>query len=223
MRVPAFVNISHPEKPSFSEMSDLVIWRKFKGGDDGAFVYIYRTYVNDLFQIGIQLSRDEALIKDCIQEFFIEIRNCIFNLSETDNIRLYLIKSFRRKVIQYIKKKKRFVNQNRIEESFFVELAVDENFINAQFDKEQLTKLNKALKQLKVKDREIIYYYFYENFSYNKIADILEYTHVSSARRSVYKVLRRLRKMMTPTITILLYSVILRLSHVILFHEGYTF
>ena len=121
-------------------MSDLVIWRKFKGGDEGAFVFIYRTYVNDLFQIGIQLSRDEALIKDCIQEFFIEIRSRIFNLSDTDNIRLYLIKSFRRKVIQCIKKKKRFVVQDQIDESFFVELATDENIINAQFNKEQLTK-----------------------------------------------------------------------------------
>ncbi|MDN5212283.1 sigma-70 family RNA polymerase sigma factor [Fulvivirgaceae bacterium BMA12] len=193
-------------------MPDSVIWRKFKDGDEGAFVFIYRTYVNDLFQIGIQLSRDEALVKDCIQEFFIEIRNRIFNLSDTDNIRLYLIKSFRRKVIKYIKKKKRFLGQDQIKEAFFVELAIDENIINAQFNKEQLTKLNKALSQLKVKDREIIYYYFYENFSYDKIAKILDYTHVSSARRSVYKVLSRLRKMMIYAITILLWLIAIQ-SH----------
>ncbi|MEQ6118731.1 sigma-70 family RNA polymerase sigma factor [Reichenbachiella sp. MALMAid0571] len=189
----AFIHSVNQEYSSFMEKSDLEVWRKFKEGDNGAFVYIYRTYVNDLFQIGIQISGDEALIKDCIQDFFVELRERIFHLSDTDNIRLYLIKSFRRKTIKYIKKKNRFVGQDQIKESFFVELAADENIINAQFDKEQLQKLNSALAKMKKKDREIIYYYFYENFSYSEIAEVLGYDHVASARRSIYKALSRLR------------------------------
>ena len=191
-----FLYSQESKESSFSELSDLEIWGKFKEGDKGAFVYIYRTYVNDLFQIGVQLSRDRSLIKDCIQEFFIELHDRIFYLGDTDNIRLYLIKSFRRKVFKYLKKQKPFVSQDQIDESFFVKLATDDVDINARFDKEQLSRLNKALSDLKVRDREIIYYYFYENFGYRKIAEIMEYDHVSSARRSVYKVLRRLKDMM---------------------------
>ncbi len=191
-----FLYSQESKESSFSELSDLEIWGKFKEGDKGAFVYIYRTYVNDLFQIGVQLSRDRSLIKDCIQEFFIELHDRIFYLGDTDNIRLYLIKSFRRKVFKYLKKQKPFVSQDQIDESFFVKLATDDVDINARFGKEQLSRLNKALSDLKVRDREIIYYYFYENFGYRKIAEIMEYDHVSSARRSVYKVLRRLKDMM---------------------------
>ena len=189
----AFIHSGHQDHPSFSGKSDLEVWRKFKEGDNGAFVFIYRTYVNDLFQIGIQISGDEALIKDCIQDFFVDLRERIFHLSDTDNIRLYLIKSFRRRTIKYIKKKSRFVGQDQIKESFFVELAADENMINAQFDQDQLLKLNSALAKMKKKDREIIYYYFYENFSYSEIAEVLGYDHVASARRSIYKALSRLR------------------------------
>lgn len=203
---PSFLNTNDSKESIYSDLSDLMIWRKFKEGDEEAFVYIYRTYVNDLYQIGIQLTRDKALIKDCIQEFFIDIRDHASNLSDTDNIRLYLIKSFRRKAYKFVKKQRQLVSQDQIDESFFVELATDENIINAQFNKEQLTRLNKALAELKVKDREIIYYYFYENLSYSKIADILEYDHVSSARRSVYKILNRLKQIMVISITLFLSS-----------------
>jgi RNA polymerase sigma-70 factor (ECF subfamily) len=86
-----------------------------------------------------------------------------------------------------------------------VEIATDEMNINAQFNKEQLSKLNMALSNLKVKDREIIYYYFYENFGYKKIAEIMDYNHVSSARRAVYKVLRRLKKLMI-VVTLVIHS-----------------
>lgn len=207
---PTFLHTNNSKESAYQDLSDLMVWRKFKEGDEGAFVFIYRTYVNDLYQIGIQLTRDKALVKDCIQEFFIEIREHVANLSDTDNIRLYLIKSFRRKAYRFVKKQRQMVSQDQIDESFFVELATDENIINAQFNKEQLTRLNKALAELKVKDREIIYYYFYENMSYAKIADILEYDHVSSARRSVYKILKRLKQIMAISIALFLGSISLQ-------------
>lgn len=207
MERPIFIytNSNKSGESSFSGLSDLDIWRKFKDGDKGAFIYIYHTYVDDLFQIGVQLTRDKSLLKDCLQEFFIELHDRIFYLSDTDNIRLYLIKSFRRRVFKQIKKQKPLISQDQIDESFYVEIATDEMNINAQFNKEQLSKLNMALSNLKVKDREIIYYYFYENFGYKKIAEIMDYNHVSSARRAVYKVLRRLKKLMI-VVTLVIHS-----------------
>ena len=84
----------------------------FKEGDDGAFVYIYRVYINLLFTLGLQFTKNEALIKDCLQDFFIELREKRYNLGDTDNIKLYLFKSFRRRIIAYLKKESRFVSGN---------------------------------------------------------------------------------------------------------------
>ncbi len=187
-------------------MSDFAVWQKFKKGDEAAFIFIYKTYVNDLFQIGIQLSKDRGLVKDCLQDFFIELRDRISGLGDTNNIRLYLIKSFRRRIISYLKKKSRYVSADQLKESFYIELATDEHMINAQLDAHQLNKLNSALSKLKFKDREVIYYYFYENMSYAEIADIMDYDHVSSARRTVYKILKRLKKTMISILVVWLFS-----------------
>jgi DNA-directed RNA polymerase specialized sigma24 family protein len=47
---------------------------------------------------------------------------------------------------------------------------------------------------LDVKEREAIYYFYYEKLTYEQIAIILEFTHVSSARRLIYRALGKLRK-----------------------------
>ena len=68
--------------------------------------------------------------------------------------------------------------------------------MNSQFAEHQLQSLKTALEQLSSKERQIIYFYFYQNLSYTEIAEVLNYDHVSSARRSVYKVLKKLRDFM---------------------------
>jgi len=187
--------IDVPQKPEGEE--DLKIWRNFKAGDERAFVLIYKSNVNRLFQIGLQVTQDESVIKDCLQDFFIELKQKPHNLSDTDNIALYLIKSFRRKLIRTIKRHNKFIFKNEWHEAFSVELAVDEKIIESQYNAQRLKRLENAMNKLSAKDREVIYYYYYQNMSYAEIAKIMDYTHIASARRTVYKILKRLKKLMS--------------------------
>jgi RNA polymerase sigma-70 factor (ECF subfamily) len=75
-----------------------------------------------------------------------------------------------------------------------VELSSESIYINRQIKAEQLEKLNKALKGLNNKEREAIYYFYYEGLSYEQIAEIFNFSHVSSARRLMYRGLNHLRK-----------------------------
>jgi RNA polymerase sigma-70 factor (ECF subfamily) len=179
--------------------ADLMIWRRFKAGDESAFITIYERYVNILFQLGIQFTPDDDLVKDCLQDFFIALRQKRQNLSDTDDIRLYLFKAFRRRLCAYLKKKTKFIDKREYiahATSFPIELAADEKIINAQFDDLQLQKLNNALQKLPSKEREALYYFYFQNMSYQEIAVLFNYDHVSSARRLMYKSLRKLRKLL---------------------------
>ena len=188
---------SLPDKPSaFEGISDEALWKMFRKGDDGAFVFIYRNYIDALFNIGIQYTRNEALVKDCLQDFFVDLREKKHNLGETDNIKLYLFKSFRRRIVAVKQKESRFVFQDALKETFAIEFAIDQKIMNSQFAEHQLQSLKTALEQLSSKERQIIYFYFYQNLSYTEIAEVLNYDHVSSARRSVYKILKKLRDFM---------------------------
>jgi len=46
---------------------------KFKDGDDNALSNLYSKYVNQLYSYGLKISKDEYIVKDCIQETFLNL------------------------------------------------------------------------------------------------------------------------------------------------------
>src|SRR5690606_34644855 len=105
--------------------------------------------------------------------------------------------AFKRRVLDYLKKNSKESERN---ESFLffqfpVELSSETIYINRQIEEEQIHQLNKALKALDSKEREAIYHFYYEGLSYEQIAEIFNFSHVSSARRLVYRGLSQLRKL----------------------------
>jgi RNA polymerase sigma-70 factor (ECF subfamily) len=180
------------------EESDVTLWKEFRNGDESAFLTLYKQYVNVLFNYGCQFCRDREMIKDCLQDFFIYLRKNREGLKDTPSLKMYLFKAFRRRVVDYLNKHKR---EHRHHESFAfaqfpVELSTETVYINKQMEHEQISRLNTALEELDSKEREAIYYFYYESLSYEQIREIFDFSHVSSARRLIYRGLDRLRKLL---------------------------
>ncbi len=176
-------------------LPDHLLWETFKSGDELAFITIYKNYCNTLFNFGCQFTTDRELVKDCLQDFFIYLRKNKTGFGETNSIKLYLLKSFKRRVIDYLKKNNVELCSNETFAflPFPVELSFESTYISQEVKLEQVQKLNKGLKALDAKEREAIYYFYYEGLSYEQIAGILNFSHVSSARRIMYRGLRHLR------------------------------
>lgn len=177
------------------KITDKVLWEAFKSGDEIAFITIYKSYCNTLHNYGCQFTEDKEMVRDCLQDFFIYLRKNKAGFGETNSIKLYLFKAFKRRVVDYLKKNSAEFRSN--EEfaftQFSVELSSESIYISQQIKAEQIENLNKALKSLDSKEREAIYYFYYEGLSYEQIAEILSFSHVSSARRIMYRGLRHLR------------------------------
>jgi DNA-directed RNA polymerase specialized sigma24 family protein len=124
---------SAPAQEVIVQLTDLELWQQFKMGDEGAFIAIYKIHINLLYNQGAQITFDRESIKDCLQDLFIDLRQRRARLSDTDNIKLYLLKSFRRRLIAYLKKKSKYFVRDRDFKSHIypIELAVDEKLINA--------------------------------------------------------------------------------------------
>ncbi|CAN5482615.1 sigma-70 family RNA polymerase sigma factor [soil metagenome] len=193
-----------------STLSDKLIWDAFKNGDEAAFITIYKDYVNKLYNYGCQFTSDREMVKDCLQDFFIYLRKNRLGFGETTSIKLYLFKSFKRRVIDYLKKFNKEYQQNEkfAFSQFSVELSSESIYINQQIEASQLEKLNKALKALDTKEREAIYYFYYEGLSYEQIAEIFNFSHVSSARRVMYRGLCNLRQFFSFSTLILIASLL---------------
>lgn len=185
----------HPACCDHSKWPDELLWDAFKEGDELAFIQIYTNYSGMLFDYGCKYSPDKELVRDCLQDFFLYLRKNKSGFGDTNSIKLYLLKGFRRRVIDYLKKSSRQFNVKEPSEytQFGVELSIEAIFINKQVKAEQLEKLNKALMKLDRVEKEAIYYFYFKGLSYEKIAEIFNFSHVSSARRVIYRSLRQLR------------------------------
>ena len=198
---PGGISVIHQENSKFTDKD---LWERFKQGDESAFIFIYKTYANPLFHFGCQFCADREAVKDCLQDFFIYLRKNRGGFGATDSIRFYLLKSFKRKIIETVKKQSKTTEKKlRFNmEQFPVELSSEAKFIQQQMEVNLLENLNKALGSLDNREREAIYYFYYQGLSYGQIAEIFEFAYISSARRLIYKALANLRKtMLIPAIS----------------------
>lgn len=177
------------------KLPDQLLWNAFKKGDEPAFAKIFNNYSPILYQYGCKYSCDKELVRDCLQDFFLYLRKNRLGFGETNSIKLYLLKAFRRRIFDYLKKSKLRLCVNEPTElaQFGVEQSIEAVYINKQVKAEQLEKLNKALSTLKQVEQKVIYYFYYEGLNYEQIAEIFQFSHVSSARRVMYRGLRQLR------------------------------
>ncbi|MDN5202114.1 sigma-70 family RNA polymerase sigma factor [Fulvivirgaceae bacterium BMA10] len=194
----------------WEDKPDVEVWKSFKGGDEQAFNFLYRKYVQQLFNYGCQFSRDKEFVKDCIQDLFIYLRRQRSKLGDTSSIKAYLFKSLRRDVLRKIKKeKKRQIEPLGNYQDFEISLSPETKLIHGQLIEEKRNHLEKALAKLSVKQREAIILYYYENLGYKEIAEILEMKMVKSARKLVYRAMDTLRDEILPYRTSLINSIIL--------------
>ena len=169
-------------------MEDLTLWNDFRNGKEQALSYIYYHHAEFLFLYGQKFTDDKELISDVIQDLFYDLIRTRKRLGSTDNIRFYLARSFRRKLSLEIKKSK----------TKFGELTEKEmNFsINEEMTLDEKSEvLNQGLKELNSKQREILYYKFNCEFSYEQICEIMSISY-DSARQMVSRSINSLKKIL---------------------------
>ena len=89
------------------KITDQFIWKALKEGDLRAFSTLFETYYPQLYSYGLKISKDISLTEDSLQDFFLYIFDHRENLSDLDTIAPYLFTSYKRFLINVIKKDKK--------------------------------------------------------------------------------------------------------------------
>lgn len=194
------VRIARDSSTAFASLSDVEIWSMFKSGNESAFIHIYRTYFKSLVNYGLHIYRDKELVKDAVQDMFIELRQKRKTVLTTDKIRPFLHTLLRRRILKYISKSHAHESFDPAlaERGFLIELSHEHRMINKQLDDDTISYLNKAISLLTKNEREIIYLFYFEKHSYQEIAGIMELKKIKSARNLLYRALAALRENMNP-------------------------
>lgn len=146
---------------------------------------LINTYSKQLFNFGYRFCPDGEIIKDCIQQLFLDLWNKNFDFDESSNIKSYLFRSIRNRILREKPKWNR--NDPLLEEyNFILEFGIEKQLIQNDQDKELAGKLGKILNALPARQREIVYLKFYEDMDAGQISLIMNIN-----RQSVHNLLQK--------------------------------
>ena len=171
---------------------DRQIWHDFKEGKDEALSYIYDHNIDFLFYYGKKFITDEAIILDTIQDMFCSLIEKRQNLGVANNIRMYLLKSFRRRLFIEIDKINKKTLETEIVAQPIITFSIEEELIKDEERSKKQNEIQKAVKKLNSKQREVLYYKYNSGFDYEEICEIMGISY-SSARQLVSRAVVTLR------------------------------
>lgn len=126
----------------------------------------------------MKLQADESLVKDCIHDLFVTIWLSRERLSATDSIKFYLLASLKRRITAQAQKSA--VHIGEVPETIAAAASPEDVIIKAQSSQELRLKLVKIMDQLPPRQQEILHLRFYEGFSPQETADLMDLSLNSS-------------------------------------------
>ena len=173
---------------------DKYIWEEFKNEKDQALSYIYHQNIDFLFTYGKKFTKDKDFLMDVIHDLFYSLIKSRKNLGETDNIRLYLLKSFRRMLIREMDRSKKQADlQNQYLSEPEIVFSIEEDLISDEEKSKAIRFIQQGMKALNSKQREVLFYKYTCDFNYAEICEMMSITP-DSARQLVSRAIHSMKK-----------------------------
>ncbi|MBU6169170.1 MAG: sigma-70 family RNA polymerase sigma factor [Bacteroidetes bacterium] len=161
---------------SSNPLNDTQLWQQLKLGSELALGKLIKKYFNQLQHYAFKFVKDEAFIKDCVQDVFISIWTHRETIIIPQSIHAYLLSSVRRKVLR--EKVRQRLDQktgtNPVEkEADLLDFSHEWLLIEQESLNEMTKKVSELLNELPKRQREVLYLKYYQNLERAEIADIM--------------------------------------------------
>jgi RNA polymerase sigma factor (sigma-70 family) len=170
------------------------MWIRFNSGDRFAFEEIYSEFIGVLFSYGSKMTNDKELIKDSIQDLFIDLYRSKINLHKPESFEYYLFKSLKRLIQKKIKRKNKsrdVENQEFI--AFKLSFDLEEDYIQKESENSKLKVLQEIINELSPNNRELLFYKFNSNLTYKEIGKLID-INPDAVKKKIYRIITSLRK-----------------------------
>jgi RNA polymerase sigma factor (sigma-70 family) len=162
----------------------------------GNIAEIYNNYVDDMYTYAIYLGFKEYDIIDAIQDVFVNLCELNRDIKKISNIKFYLFKSLRNRLIDLYKKESFTItfNNSTLLDTLFTDTqnTPESRLIKGEESDEIEKKIEEMLSLLSPRQREIIYLHFIQEQDYKHVAEIMDINY-DNCRKLVYKALLTLR------------------------------
>lgn len=152
---------------------------------ESLFLYLYDSYVNDLYAYGKALGVLHEDLQDIIHDVFLHIMDHYAGLNMCDNkqVKFYLLKCLKNKIISNARKNMEIYNIENLNDSDFpIHVTGLDLLINKEERTKLMNRIEKMLQCLTARQREAIYLRYMQELSYEEIAEILHITEKGSRK-----------------------------------------
>jgi RNA polymerase sigma factor (sigma-70 family) len=197
-------NLDHSEQSFFSQIDDAALWLAYKSGNEKAIIFIYQQHYQSLYRYGFKICGDKDLTKDCIHDIFTNLWLKREKNKDVHHIRAYLIKYMRWHLGKKMMQDRRYIDfEKRPTGADEIQFSYESLLVNEQMNQELREKLTLTLQKLSKRQQEAIYLRFYNDLSYEQIAEIMSLRY-QSVRNLVHESVKALRDCLTFDFSILL-------------------
>lgn len=168
------------------------LWLLFLKGDEEAYSEIYSIYANILFGYGMHFADNKELVKDCVQDVFIKLYTKRSKLQPVGNVKVYLLSMMRNTLFNLLKKEVEHYRIDSMEPVFHIDYPIEHAIIEEELLHEQKKKLERMMDMLTTRQKEIIYYRFVEELSYEDISNLMQMNY-QSVRNLLHRTITSIR------------------------------
>ncbi|MBO9612011.1 MAG: sigma-70 family RNA polymerase sigma factor [Dyadobacter sp.] len=181
---------------NLSQSRDTRLWKELVKGNDQALGQLMHFHFKALLNYGFKFVKDEAFVKDCIQEVFIDLWHSRERVVEPGHVKAYLLVSVRRKIARN-RRSMRMADDSLTplseEYAFSIEFSPEWWMIKDETVARKTQVVSEMLDALPVRQREVIYLKYYQELSREEISAMLNITPqtVSNLLQMAYGQLRK--------------------------------
>lgn len=181
--------------PSSGGIDDLALWDLLIKGDQKALEILYQKYYSLLLNYGLKCNPNKELIKDCIQDLFVNLYQNSSIKTTNITVRSYLLKALRNNLIYKLSSQK---EEYSLDDSVFY-IPENEDLFEQLFPKNDqdvllARRLMDAMSQLTPNQKSVLYLRYVKELSYKEIADVMD-MNVQSSMNLANRALTKLRSL----------------------------
>jgi len=184
------------------------LWASVRNNNEQALYQLYHQQYDGLYRYGIRVCRDTELVKDAINSLFAEIWQKRNTLPELDNVKGYVFIWFKRKLFKQLKEQKAgsFINESILLNQEPEERSYEEILIGIENNELLKEKIRRALDSLTARQKELIQLRFFEDLSFEEIAEKTN-TSIRTIYNTIHAAINRLKTELRDTAISLLFIV----------------
>lgn len=171
------------------------IFVKFGEGDEKAFSFFYKYFINDLYAYGRSLGVDERYVMDAVQDVFLKVFFDKPPLTSVEHFKYFLFKSLKNRLYDLFKSKS-FSKTDDINDdvlNFSIKTTVLDEIIEEEDRIIIQQKIERLLSVLSPLQKEALYLRYIQELEYAEISEIMDKTEVS-IRKLVSQAIHTIRK-----------------------------